>query len=128
MPNPKKTRYNQGQKQQNEVARNLDQLAEYDEFCNRILPQLRKMLADPNKSASDVYSVAQKEMAARMVTIALTEKDPKTAMTAIRDALDRTMGKAKETLEVHNRYEDMSDEALERMIKQEEAASEELPN
>ena len=123
MSNPKKTRYNRGQKQQDEATRNLDDLAFFDEFFNKIAPQLRKMIVD-GKTATEIYKIGESQMAARILTIALTEKDPKVVMAAIKEAHDRSLGKAKETLEVNNRYEAMSDEDIDRQLREQEEALE----
>lgn len=117
----KQNRKNSGDKEQGKMARDIDGLAEFDTFVNTVLPKLRRMLADDKSSARDMISFTEKEMAARMITIALTEKDPKVAMTAIKDVMDRSMGKATETHEVTTRFENVSDDDLERMIAQEEA-------
>jgi hypothetical protein len=125
MPGPKKTnRYNSGNGSQNTLNRKIDELAEYDEFCNNVLPKLRKMVAE-NKDAGDMYKAFQAMIAARVITEALTTKDPKMALAAAREILDRGMGKAKETINVNNRYEQLSDEALDQLLKSEQEALDE---
>jgi hypothetical protein len=118
MPAPKRqNRYNRGQQQQSKMARDIDALSEYDDFCNRVLPRLRQLIADDKSDAKDILASQEKLMAARMVTIALTEKDSKVAMQAIKDIYDRTMGKAKETIDVNNRYEQLSEEDLDAALE-----------
>lgn len=125
MAHPKKqNRYNRGQGPQDKMVRDLDALAEYDEFCNKILPRLRQAMAD-GKNATDIYKIAEAEMAARMVTIALTDKDPKSAMQAIKECFDRSLGKAKETMEVTTRYEKLSEEELDAMLASQEQSLDE---
>lgn len=81
------------------------------------------MVAD-NKDAGDMYKEFQSMIAARVITEALTTKDPKMALAAAREILDRGMGKAKETMEVTSRYEQLSDEALDKLIEGKEEALE----
>lgn len=116
MAHPKKqNRANRGQKTQDSMARSLDHLARYDEFFNKIAPKLERMVLD-GKGATDIYKIGEAQMAARLLTIAMTEKDPEIAMKAIKEAHDRSLGKSKETLQVNTRYEKLSDEELDALL------------
>ena len=121
----KQNKYNTANGSDKRQVDAIDGLAEYEDFVNNILPKLRKMVAQ-GKGATDIYKVAEAEMAARMVTIALTEKDPKSAMQAVKECLDRSLGKAKETMEVTAKYESLNDEDLDKRLAQQEAALEQL--
>lgn len=109
------------------MASALDDLAEYEAFKAEILPKLRKMMKD-GKSAEEIYSFSQGLLAARAVTIAASSPDEKTALAAIREVLDRGVGKAADRLEVTQKYSKLSDEELDALIKsqEEEAKDEEL--
>lgn len=127
MANPKRTKYNRGDRQSGEMARSLDDLAFFDKFFNDIAPKLRQMVID-GATANDIYKIAEAQTAARMLTIAMTEKDPKIAMQAIKEMHDRSLGKAKESMEITSRYEALSEEDLQQLIREEEQKREELPN
>lgn len=115
--NRKTNRYNGGDRQTGQMARDLDKLAEYDAFVNNILPRLQQLLLDDKKSSRDIMSFAEKELVARMVTIALTPgSSPKDAMTAIKDLLDRTQGKAKETLTINQKYDQLEEAELDSLL------------
>lgn len=101
---------------QRKMARDLDALAMYDDFMNNIAPKLQQMIID-GTTATDVYKLAEAQMAARLLTIAMTSKDPKIAMQAIKEAHDRSLGKAKETTEITTRYEKLSDEELDALLQ-----------
>lgn len=99
----------------NFMAKNLDELEAYEEFTKEILPKLRQAIKK-GKSAEDIYKMAQAAAAARAVTIAVTEADPTKAMTAIKDILDRSGGKATERTEVTHKYENLKEEQLDSLL------------
>lgn len=101
------------------MAEALDDLADYEKFKAEILPKLRKMMRD-GKSAEEIYSFSQSLLAARAVTIAASSPDEKVALQAIREVLDRGVGKAADRLEVTQRYEKLSTEELEALLKSQE--------
>lgn len=55
-------------------------------------------------------------LAARQLTIAITETDPAKAMAAIKDARDRVEGRATERSEVVHKLEKMPDEQLDALL------------
>jgi hypothetical protein len=114
----KTNRYNSGQGNQAQLARSLDQLAEFESFKADILPKLRQFIKE-GKTASEIYSWAQSYLAAKTVTLALASKDEKTALGAIKEALDRGVGKAADKVEITQRYEQLSDEELEALLQSE---------
>lgn len=97
-----------------------DRLAAFEDFESEILPALIKDLKagmTPDQLRQKYDSIVQ----ARAITTALTERDSGKAMTAVKDILDRTHGKATEKKEVTHRFKDMSDKELDAVIKSEEA-------
>jgi phosphotransferase system HPr-like phosphotransfer protein len=117
--NRKTNRYNGGKANESRVVDALDDLAEYERFKAEILPKLRKMMRD-GKSAEEIYNFSQGLLAARAVTIAASSPDEKTALQAIKEVLDRGVGKAADRLEVTQRYEKLSTEELEALLKSQE--------
>jgi len=101
--------------QEARMVRNIDKLSEFDDFCEKILPELRKMIKQ-KASAEAIYKFAESYAAARNVTIALTDDDSNRAQAAIRDILDRTQGKAKERTEHTHRLERMREEELNSLL------------
>jgi len=116
----KTNRYNGGQGNQNRMARNLDDLAQFDDFEATILPKLRQMIKNGD-SAEAIYKFSQSFLAARAVTIGIQSPDEKAALAAIREVLDRALGKAADKIELTTRYESLTDDALDRMLEQQEA-------
>jgi hypothetical protein len=130
MGNRKTNRYNGGQGNQTAMARNLDELAAFESFKTEILPKIQDMMRQ-GKSAEDIYSFSQSYAAARGVTIAMTSKDEKTALAAIKEVLDRGVGKAADKLEVTTRYANLPMEELQALIQSQEeelAEQDQLPN
>jgi hypothetical protein len=93
----------------------LDRLAAFEEFQEEILPTLRGALKE-GKTAEDIYKLVQAHAAARTATIALTERDPAKALSAIKDILDRSGGKPTERREVEHKYSKLKDEELDSLI------------
>jgi hypothetical protein len=89
----------------------LADLEAFEEFKAEILPVLRREIAK-GSSAEEIYSKFEAHLAARAVTIAMTEMDSARAMGAIREALDRSKGKAVERREVTNKYANLTDDEL----------------
>jgi hypothetical protein len=103
---------------EHKMAVALDELAEFERFLEEILPTLRRAVKerwDPEK----IYRACETEMAARQVQIAMMDKDPARALAAIKDALDRTRGKATEKVEITNKLEKLSDEELDALLQTE---------
>ncbi len=105
-----------GHKVQDEMASVMDELAEFEKFRADVSPKLQK-LVEGGASAEDIYHFAQSMVAAKAVTIALRETDASRAMTAIKDILDRTQGKAKERQEVEHKFSKLRDEELDALIE-----------
>jgi phosphotransferase system HPr-like phosphotransfer protein len=123
--NRKTNRYNSGKGDEGRIADAIDDLAEYEKFKSEILPKLRKMMRE-GKSAEEIYSFSQGLLAARAVTIAASSPDEKTALQAIREVLDRGVGKAADRVEITQKYEKLSDEELEALLASERETVDEI--
>ena len=102
-------------KQETRMLSTLQELDEFYKFREEILPVLRKALKD-GLSAEDIYAKYQSYAAARAVSIAATEIDSGKALSAIKDILDRSGGKAKERSEVTHKLADLPEEQLDSLI------------
>lgn len=119
----KTNRYNSGQGNQRQLADTLDQLAEFESF-KELLPKIRQFVKD-GKTAAEMYTYCQSYVAAKGISIALTSKDEKTALSAIKEILDRGVGKAADKVEITQRYEQLSDDELEALYRSQEQELEE---
>ena len=93
----------------------LTDLAEFEEYCQLVLPALRKDIKE-GKSAEEIYSKYASMAAARGISIALTEPDSGKALSALRDILDRTKGKAVERVQVQHRFQNLKEEELDALL------------
>ncbi len=91
-------------------------VAEFETFQQEFAPKLRALLQDPNTKAEDILEFGKKLAAARAVTVAHTEVDAGKAMSASKDILDRTMGKAKETTSVEHKFAKLDEEQLDSLL------------
>ena len=105
-----------GRETEDSMLSALDELAEYEAFKRDVLPKLQGLVAS-GASAEDIYQFAQSMAAAKMVTIALREGDPAKAISALKDVLDRTQGKAKERTEVEHKFAKLSDNELDALLE-----------
>ncbi len=80
---------------QNKLAAQLDQLALFEEMQDTFLPKLQKLMRE-GASSEKIYKEFSSLVSARAVNIALTEEDPAKALAAIKEILDRGVGKAAE--------------------------------
>jgi hypothetical protein len=93
----------------------LDDLADYEEFKESLLPELREALKRGMK-AEDITARFAALAAARLATIVAKEPDSTKAMAAAKDILDRSVGKAKERQEVTHKYSKLKDEELDSLL------------
>jgi hypothetical protein len=129
---PRKGKSNKfsGHRDENEMLRRLDDLSEFERFKTEILPKLRRAL-EKGKGVEDIYKLVAAEAAARAVTLALTEPDSGKALSAIKEILDRSGGKATDRKEITQKYEKLSDTELDALLSSqltEVASDEDLPN
>lgn len=96
----------------------LDELAAYEDFVEDVLPILKKAIAEGWTSDQiEKHPKVQALMVARQISIALTDKDSSRALAAIRDARDRTSGKAIERKEIRTQIEQAPDEQIDAKLK-----------
>jgi hypothetical protein len=120
MSHKKTNRYNSGKGTESKVVSALDDMAEFEEFRAGILPKLRQMIKD-GKGAEEIYAFSQSILAARAVTIGMQSADERNALAAIREVLDRGVGKAADRVEITQRYAKLSEEELDALIKSQES-------
>lgn len=97
------------------MVESLTDLAEFEEYCQLILPALRKDIAKGLKP-EELYTKYTSMAAARGISIALTEPDSGKALSALRDILDRTQGKAVERVQVQHRFQNLKEEELDALL------------
>jgi hypothetical protein len=100
---------------ENIQIRTIQNIRDFEEYRDEILPKIRKMLKDGRK-AEEIMQFAQSYAAARIVSIALCEEDVAKAMVAAKDVIDRTQGKAKERTETTHKFEKLKDEELDALL------------
>jgi capsular polysaccharide biosynthesis protein len=98
-----------------ERTRNLDELAIHDEMMAGVLESVRRELragATPEQILEKHSALA----AARIVTIAATDADSSRALSAAKDILDRSRGKAKETKDVTHRLAKVDERQIDAIL------------
>jgi hypothetical protein len=114
----KNNKFNSGQAPQSLMARNLDELAEFESYKEEVLPKLRAAIK-AGKSAKDLYKMVEAEAAARAITIGLTSQDEGKALAAVQDILNRVHGKAVEHKEIRAQFSELPDADLDSLIASE---------
>lgn len=90
-------------------------LAQFEEFQAEILPALRNDMSS-GMTAEELYKKYQALAAARGISIALGEANSATALSAVREILDRTQGKATENKQVEHKFSKMKDEEIDAVL------------
>lgn len=103
---------------EHKMAKALDDLAEFEKFQEDILPVLRKAVAE-SWSAEKLFAHPRTQalLAAKAVTIGLTDRDSSRSLAAIKDVLDRSQGKAIERREVKHQLEKLPDDQLDALLE-----------
>ena len=109
-------RVKSGHSAQTEMAVKLDQLAQFEQFKEDLLPALREDLRN-GLSSKEIIEKYKPYVAARQVSLALNVTDGDLAHKAGVDILNRADGKAKETLAIEDGLKKASKEELEAEIK-----------
>lgn len=98
-------------KMEEKMIRSMDDLTEFEEFREAVLPALRKDLA-AGMSAEEIQKKYAAYAAARTVSIATTSQDDQKALAAARDIQDRALGKAVERKKITHEMENAPEEEL----------------
>lgn len=93
----------------------IDDISEFQAFKKELLPKLRAAIKE-GKKPEEIMSMAKSLAAARLATIAAWEPDNKTALAAVKDLLDRTEGKARETKDIRHSLEHAKPEELDAIL------------
>lgn len=96
-------------------ARNLDDLAIYDEMTVGVLAGLKKDMA-AGMTSEEILAKYSSLASARIVTIAATEADSGKALAAAKDILDRVKGKAVERKQIHHKLENVDEKQIDAII------------
>lgn len=98
-----------------QAARSIDRLAEFEEFQDMFLPSIRK---DLTKGASweEILKRYKPFVAARLVQLGITGGET-AALGAIRELLDRTEGKAVQKQEHTHKLAKLPEDELDAVIK-----------
>jgi hypothetical protein len=120
MPRPRKNGH-PGSRAEERAVRSIDDLQAFDDFVKELLPALRNDLS-AGLTADDLYKKYQSIAAARSIQIAMSEIDSGKALSAVKDILDRTQGKATERSEVTHRLDKLPDEQLDALLLSEMGA------
>lgn len=106
----------------------LNKLAAFEEFNASFPDSVKRMLLD-GATPEDVLDKHKSMVAARIVSIAMTEQDSGRALAAAKDVLDRTQGKAIERQQVEHKFGRMDEDQLDALLisKLKEAKLPELP-
>lgn len=99
----------------NKMAAALDDLAEYEEFRNEVLPLLRKELKK-GTTPQELQTKYEALLTAREISMAATSDNEAIALAAIKDLRDRTSGKAKERKEIHHHLSAAKDEEIDALL------------
>jgi len=94
------------------MCNEMDRLAKFEEYDALMLDGLHKDIINPDITVEQMYQKYSKYAAGRGISIALTEKDVKAALTALRDVQDRAQGKPTEKKEVEHRFAALTDNEL----------------
>lgn len=92
----------------------INKLAAIEDYHATVPADLRRMLEN-RATPQDIMEYAARLAAARLVT-ELGSTDPKQAMEASKQILDRTQGKAVERVQQHHKFEKLDEEQLDALI------------
>lgn len=103
-------------KTQDLMAERMDQLAEFEDWQQKVLPQIRKLLRE-GKTPEDLYKAFAPMLAARQLSIALDPTVSKEkALAAIIDAMNRAGGKPTEKREVEHKFAKLPEQELDAVL------------
>jgi len=107
-----------GNSVENRMVKALDNLQAYEEFCEGVLPLLRRAISEKwTPEQIENHPVVKAAIVARQITTAVKDPDASKALAAIKDLRDRSEGKAIERKEVKHQFESLSDAELDARLK-----------
>lgn len=101
------------------MDRIFSELREFENFRKTILPAIRQDL-QKGMSAKELREKYAALIQARQITEAITSEDPRAALAAGKDVIDRAEGKAIEKTEITHKFDHLTDEEFEAVLKSEE--------
>lgn len=109
---------NLGNKREQSQTGILDDLAEFEDYRREVLEAVRKDIAR-GLNPKQIREKYQAQVQARLLTLALTSKDEKIALSASKDLIDRQEGRATERKEITGKLDLLSDEQLDAKLQTE---------
>ena len=103
----------------------VDDIAQFEKFKNEVLAEIREMWA-VGKSEKEIANKFRPMIKGRQITIALTERDPGKALSAIKDFLDREEGRPVEKKEITHQYAELDDNEFDALLSSELAELDEM--
>jgi hypothetical protein len=100
---------------ENQTVAILQEVREFQEFRDSLLPVLRADLKN-GTPAKEILEKVKALAAARLGHIMMTENDSGKALSAISQVLDRTDGKAKESVKHTHQLEELPSQQLESLL------------
>lgn len=122
MARPRQRNRSRNTRREDALVHALDDLSDFEQYRAEVLPRLRQMIKQ-GKSFEEMAKWAEAYLGARAITLALTSENEAVSNSAIKELLDRAKGKATDKREITTRFEKMSDEELEALLKEEEEKS-----
>lgn len=115
--NNRKQGRKRGEKQENWLCSIVDDYSEFERYKGA----MKQLMGLVQKGASpeEIYEKFGPALAARMIMLGLTEKNPAMLKGVIQEVHNRAYGKPKEKQEVTHKYENLSEEELNQQIEQE---------
>jgi DNA-binding transcriptional MerR regulator len=104
-----------GQATEHRMHKTLEEVAEFEDFRDTVLKEIRIMLKK-GKDAAEIRAFVQALLTARQATIALTSDDLGVALKAINDLTHQNEGKPTERTETTHKFEKLKDEELDSLI------------
>lgn len=100
------------------LAVTLDKMSLLDDISEEIFPILRQAIRErwPREKVFG-HPVIEALLAVRQASIAIKDPDSGKALAAIKDAVDRKEGKARERIEQTHKLEKLPDEQLDALLK-----------
>lgn len=100
---------------ESKLIKREDQIAAFEEFHTKLLPQLREAIAS-GKGAKEIFEEWAPLAAARIVNIAATEMDSAKALAAAEKIIHQALGKPTERKELTHKMESLSEEQLDALL------------